>query len=725
VGNYKKTPTIFQMEATECGAASLSMIFSYFGKYIPLERMRIETGVSRDGCSAGNIMRAAKRMGMDCRGFRKELDALETIETPCIIHWEFNHFVVFEGFKGKYAYINDPAVGRRKLTMEDLDDGFTGVVLTFKPTENFVREKKKRNSIAFIKTKLSGQFGVLFQLFYIGLLLVFPGLVLPVLSQIFMDDILVGGYTDWLTKLLVFMGALVLLKMGLSYFRTVVLAKLNAKMTTISGYGFLQHMLRLPVAFFDQRHAGDLVERMESNTRVNEFLSGELAETVLNVFVAAFYLVVLMIYSPIMTVIGLVNVAVCIGAVLLSNKAIAETSMKLQIAGGKQYSAVCAGLSITDTLKASGAEMEYTNRVLGHQAKTGNLQQKLSKYQQIANAIPGASGKLTDALLLLAGGILVINGQLTLGTLLAFNSLFDSFFEPITSLVGFIQKIQQMKADLNRVGDIENYVQDARYDSEKNTEKKKVMPLGMTQAGFRKLSGDIELKDVAFGYSRLAAPLVQDFRFHLHSGESIAFVGASGCGKSTVSKLISGLYTPWEGEIYMDGMPMKSIPRRVLTASIATVSQNIVLFSGTIRDNLKMWNKDISDEDMIQAAKDACIHDFIMQQKDGYDFLLTEGATNLSGGQQQRLEIARALATNPTILVMDEATSALDPITEKKVVDNIKNRGCTCVIVAHRLSAIRDCTKIIVMDQGRIVQEGNHRSLKDQEGFYQRFIQNA
>lgn len=711
--SYVKTPTIYQMEATECGAASLSMIFGYFGKFIPLEQMRIETGVSRDGCNAANIMRCAKKYGLECHGYRREPDALRTIDLPCIIHWNFNHFVVFEGFKGKYAYLNDPAIGRRRLTLDELDEGFTGIVLTFKLTEAFQKEKKKRTSLSFVKARLKGQYGVLFKLMYIGLLLVFPGLVLPVLSQIFMDDILVGGYTDWITKLLVFMGALVLLKMGLTYYRSMVLQRLRSKMTLVSGYGFLRHMLRLPVSFFDQRYAGDLVERMESNTNVNQFLAGDLAETVLNIFVAAFYLVVLIFYSPMMTAVGMVDIAICLAAVFISNKVISGTTMKLQISGGKLYGAVCAGLNITDTIKASGAETEYTSRILGYQAKQANLEQELNRYQQIAGAIPDAAGKITNALLLMVGGILVINGEMTLGMLLAFNSLFDSFSEPVNQLVGFIQKIQKLKADLNRVEDINNYAQDERYADKKQTD--------LTR---KKLSGDIELKDISFGYSALKPPLIEGFSFHLNSGDSIAFVGASGCGKSTVSKMVSGLYRPWAGEIFVDGKKMTEVPAEVLNASIATVSQNIVLFSGTIRDNLTMWNPAILEEDIVEAAKDACIHDFIMQQKDGYDYQLSEGATNVSGGQRQRLEIARALATKPTILIMDEATSALDPIVEKQILDNIKRRGCTCVIVAHRLSAIRDCNQIIVMSRGKIVQRGTHRTLKDEEGYYRTFVQN-
>lgn len=712
MAKYAKTPSIFQMEATECGAASLSMIFAYFGKHLPLEQMRLETGVSRDGCNAGNIMRAAKRFGLECHGYRKEPEALRELEPPCIIHWNFNHFVVFEGFKGKYAYLNDPAIGRRKLTWEELDEGFTGVVLTFAKTPAFKPEKSKNTTTKFLFGRLKGQYGVLLKLVYVGLLLVFPGLVLPVLSQVFLDDVLIGGYTDWLTKILVFMSALVILKVSLTYYRDLVLEKLSSKLTMVSGFGFLRHLLRLPAAFFDQRYAGDLVERMENNTQISEFLAGDLAETVLNIFVAAFYFIILILYSPIMTLVGLVSVAVSLAVVLLSNKKVSDSTMKMQISGGKLYGVVCAGLGITDTIKASGAEAEYSSRIQGYYAKEANLEQELNRFQQIANAIPSAVGELTDVLLLMVGGTLVIQGKLTMGMLVAFNSIFDSFSQPVNALVGFIRKIQTLKANKNRVDDIEKYQQDSRYEE---SQKRKIQG---------KMSGQIALDNISFGYSTLKPPLVEGFSFNLQSGNSVAFVGPSGCGKSTVAKLVSGLYQPWSGNVLLDGISMREIPQETLCASVATVSQNITLFSGSIRDNLTMWNKNILETDLVEAAKDACIHEVIMTLPGGYDYNLTEGAANLSGGQRQRLEIARALATKPTILILDEATSALDPIVEKQVLDNIRKRGCTCVVVAHRLSAVRDCNEILVMKSGKVIERGTHSELMRNAGFYANFVQN-
>lgn len=713
VKNYSKTPTIYQMEATECGAASLSMIMGYYGKYIPLEKMRIETGVSRDGCNAKNILIAARKFGFEAKGFRKSIDALLELKPPCIIHWNFNHFVVYEGNKGKYYYINDPAMGRRKLTFEDLDDAFTGIVLTFEKTEKFEKSKKEKTLMTFIKGRLEGQYSSILALVAIGLLLIFPGLVIPIFSQVFIDNILLGGNTSWMTAFLAIMAGTMLFQAVLSFYRGVLLQKLQNKMAMISAHKFLSHMFRLPMNFFDQRYAGDLAERVENNNNVNTFLAGDLAETVLNIMVAAFYLILLLLYSPALTLIGLVSIVINMLLVKFSSGAIANSTMKMQQDQGKMIGAVFAGLNITSTLKASGAENEYISRILGYYAKTIRLEQKLGKLQQMINAIPEVFNEISNVLVLLFGGILVIRGNMTAGMLVAYTSLLNSFTEPVNKLVGFIQRIQTLKADMSRVEDIMKYEVDKKYD-----DKEKKIPMTT------KLTGEVALKDIAFGYSILEKPLVENFSFHLKSGSSIAFVGASGCGKSTVSKIVSGLYVPWDGEILMDGMNVKSIPKEIMSSSVSTVSQSITLFSGTIRDNLTMWNNSILEEDIIKAAKDACIHDVITKKPGAYEFVLDEGGANLSGGQRQRLEIARALVTNPTILIMDEATSALDPLVEKEIIDNIKRRGCTCVIVAHRLSAIRDCDEIIVMERGKIVQRGGHEELSGQPGHYQRLIQN-
>lgn len=710
---YKKTPTIFQMEATECGAASLSMIFAYFGKHLPLEQMRIETGVSRDGCNAGNVMRAAKKYGLECHGYRKEINSLLKLDAPCIIHWNFNHFVVYEGIKNGHAYINDPAVGRRKLTIDELDEGFTGVVLTFALTDKFEKQKKQNSMLAFVNDRLRGQYNVIFKLFFIGLLLVFPGLVLPITSQILLDDVIVGGNTEWFAAVVWCILFLVGLNAGLRYYRGFILQKLQNKMTLLSLHKFVSHLFRLPIGFFDQRYAGDLSGRIDNNNNINVFLAGELAETVLNIFVAIFYLILLLVYSPTLTLIGIASIIINILIVKLSSEHLTNVSMKMQQDSGKLTGAVCAGINITSTLKASGTENDYVGRILGYYAKTASLEQRLSRFQQILNVIPQIASLVSTVLVLMIGGLYVIDGMMTIGMLVAFNSLLSSFTAPVNSLVGFVQEIQTLKADMNRVEDIVTYEEDLKFKTQGKQKKFK-----------SKLSGRIELENVTFGYSRLEKPLIENFNFKLTPGNSIAFVGASGCGKSTIAKIVSGLYNSWDGSVKFDGVDINEIPKEVMSASVATVSQNITLFSGTIRENITMWNEGVLEADIVRAAKDACIHDVITQKPGAYDFNLTEGATNMSGGQRQRLEIARALVTNPSILIMDEATSALDPVIEKKILDNIKRRGCTCIIVAHRLSAIRDCDQIIVMQRGKIIQHGSHEELSNVEGTYKTLIQN-
>ncbi|HAU99878.1 MAG TPA: NHLP family bacteriocin export ABC transporter peptidase/permease/ATPase subunit [Lachnospiraceae bacterium] len=709
---YAKTPTVFQMEATECGAASLAMVLGYFGKFIPLEQMRIETGVSRDGCSAGNIVKAAKRLGLEANGYRKNVEGLLSLPVPCIIHWNFNHFVVWEGVKGNDYYINDPAMGRRKLTFEDIDSCFTGVVLTFRPAKGFIKNKKEDRLLPMILHRLRGEKASVISLIVMGMFLVLPGMLIPVFTEVFIDDILTDGSTDWITALMFAMFVTMVYKAGFMWYRSVLLQRLQNKLTLLSGHRMLHHLFRLPIGFFDQRYPGDISQRVENNNNISVFLTSRVAQTVLNILTALFFVILLLMYSPLLTLVGLGITALSLLLMKRSADVIGDLTMKSRIDSGKFTGTLMSGLTITDTLKASGSENVYVERLLGYYTKMGLAEQKLGFRRELMNAIPQVSGNLTDVLVLVIGGALVIRGDMTAGMLTAFTTLLASFMQPVNELAGFIQQLQSTKADLSRVDDIMRYREDEKFaegEKEELTEK---------------LIGNIRLENVAFGYSIMDEPLISNFSFTLHSGSSIAFVGASGCGKTTMSKICSGLYMPWEGRIIYDETPLERIPKEVLASSISTVSQNISLFSGTIRENLTMWNNYIPEEDIVKACKDACIHDMITAKPGAYEYMLSEGGSNLSGGQRQRLEIARALVTNPSILIMDEATSALDPVIEKQIIDNIKRRGCTCVIVAHRLSAIRDCDEIIVMEQGKITQRGTHEELSLQQGSYQRLIQN-
>lgn len=712
---YIKTPTVYQMEGTECGAASLAMILEYHGKAIPLDKLRVDTGVSRDGCRAKKILQGARKYGLDATGHRMGFEALKKNgRLPCIIHWNFNHFVVYEGIKGKYAYINDPAQGRRKISLQELDEGFTGVVLTFGVTEGFEKVKKTNSIGRFITKRLKGQGMVISYLILMGFLLVFPGLVMPVFTQVFIDDILVGGNKDWLKILLIAMGATVLFQAAFTFYRKALLVKLQNKLSLVSAHGFLSHMFRLPMSFFDQRYAGDLSTRVDNNNTVCEFIAGDLAENFLNLLVSACYLVVLFIYSPVLTLIGVATMGINFVIMKLASDKMSRSVMKMQQDEGKMVGVVFSGINMIATIKAAGMEDKYTSRVMGHYAKSSLKKQEYGRMQQMINSVPEITKQVCNILVLVIGGLFVIKGAMTAGMLLAFNSLLISFMAPVNDLITFSQTIQQVKADMSRVDDILRYEEDEIFTNSEETS---------AQTG--KLSGQIELCDISFGYSRLEAPLVEDFNFRMGCGNSIAFVGASGSGKSTVSKIISGLYLPWGGAIYVEDKPLGTVPQEITSCSISTVSQEIAIFTGTIRDNITMWNKTIRDEDIVRAAKDACIHDVITKKPGAYEYELIEGGRNLSGGQRQRIEIARALVTNPTILIMDEATSALDAIVEKEIIDNIRRRGCTCIIVAHRLSAIRDCDEIIVMDKGKIVQRGCHDTLMKLPGHYQNLMNTA
>ncbi len=710
---YAKTPTVYQMEETECGAASLSMILGYFGRHVSLEQMRTECGVSRNGSNAKNILKAGRRFGLEVHGYRKDLDSLLKLDAPCILHWNFNHFVVWEGKKGRYCYINDPAEGRRRLTLDEVDDCFTGVVLTFEKTGDFTTSRQTNTLFSFVRDRLRGQGEAIVALIVIGLLMVFPGIVIPVFSQVFIDGVLVDGNESWVTGLLAAMFFTMVFRAALTYYRGMLLQRLQNKMALVSTHGVLTHFFRLPISFFDQRYAGDLAQRVENNNNISVFLTSDVAETVLNCMVAVFYLILLVIYSPMLTAIGVFIMILNLVIMKLGANSIEDITLKEQQDYGRLVGNLYAGIAVSDSLKASGTENEYAARLQGYYAKSIETEQKLGHLQEILDAIPEISGQITTIIIMIVGGVLVIRGELTEGMLVAFNSLLGALMEPVNELAEFVEKAQTAKADMRRVEDIMRYKVSSEFEEHDKADVN------------TKLSGEVSLSNVTFGYSRLEEPLIDDLGFDIPSGRSLAIVGASGSGKSTVSKICNGLYEPWGGEVMFDGMPLSSIPEEVFAASVSTVNQNICLFSGTVRDNLTMWNRHIPQTDVIRAAKDACIHDVITAKPGAYDHVITEGGSDFSGGQRQRLEIARALVTNPSIIIMDEATSALDPLAEKEIMNNIKRRGCTCIIVAHRLSAIRDCDEIIVMEHGRIVQRGSHEKLAFEEGQYKQFIQDA
>jgi NHLM bacteriocin system ABC transporter peptidase/ATP-binding protein len=709
-----KTPTILQMEVAECGAASLAMILAYYGCHVPLEQLRIDCGVSRDGSNARNLLRAARKYGLEAKGYRKEPLDLRQIKPPFIIHWNFNHFLVCEGFSGNKAYLNDPGQGRRTVTAEEFDQAFTGVMLIFSPTPQLVKQGAQTGAAHGLAVRLRGSRQALVYIIIIGLALVIPGMVVPTFTKVFIDSILLGGKEKWLNLLLMGMAFTALVKGMLKWLQSYYLLRLETKIALSSASRFLWHVLRLPIEFFLQRYAGDLSNRVASNDTVAKLLSGQLATAVLNLMVIIFYFLLMLQYDVVLTLVGLAAAVINLVFLRYVSQKRADQNLKLLQNRGKVLSTAISGLHIIETLNATGSESGFFEKWAGHQAKLLNSEQEIGVSAQYLAAIPALLTGLTNVAVLILGARRILDGYLTVGMLVAFQSLMSSFLNPVTELVNLGSQFQEVKGDMSRLDDVLKYPLDIRFQAEETAAPQPETPVNLT--------GTVAIRNLTFGYSPLEAPLVENFNLTLRPGSRVALIGESGSGKSTLAKLIAGLYRPWSGEILFDGRPREMVPRSVLNNCLAMVDQDIILFEGTLRDNLTMWDETIPEPELIRAAKDACVHEVITAREGGYSSKIEEGGRNFSGGQRQRLEIARALTQNPTILIMDEATSALDPKIEALVDQNIRRRGCTCIIVAHRLSTIRDCDEIILLEQGKIVQRGTHETMKNAEGPYARLI---
>lgn len=706
-------PVIMQMEALECGAACLAMVLAYYQKWIPLEQVRYDCGVSRDGSNMKNVYLAAQHYGLDVHGYRMEPEGLKENGTfPCIIHWEFNHFVVLDGFKGGKAILNDPARGIVKLSMEEFDEGFTGLVLTFAPGENFEPSGKRRSTLEFARKRLKGAAPAVAFVVLTSVISYLFEIIRPVMTRIFYDRLLTGQAPEWFYPFLTALVALTAFQLIVQWASTVYNLKINGKMAIEGNASYMWKILRLPISFFSQRMTGDIMQRQGTNASIASTLVKTVAPLVLNTFMMIFYLVIMIRYSVLMTLVGIASLAINMGvANYMARKRINLTRVMLRDEG-KLASATMAGISQTETIRASGAEAGFFRKWSGYQASVNTQQVKFDTLTARISVIPDFISTASNYLVMFLGVRLAMDNQFTIGMITIFQGLLASFMGPATMLVEAGQTIQEMRTEMERVEDVMQYPDDPAVTDREEA----------ADGDYSKLKGEVELKHVTFGYSRLGEPTVTDFSMHLKSGSRVAIVGASGCGKSTVSKLITGLYQPWEGEILFDGKPADRIPRSVFTGSVAMVDQDIVLFEDTIANNIRMWDESIADFEVILAARDAQIHDDILQRPGGYQSKLIENGRDLSGGQRQRLEIARVLAQDPSIVILDEATSALDAKTEYELVKAVKDRGITCIVVAHRLSTIRDCDEIIVLEKGKVVERGTHAELYARGGVYAELV---
>lgn len=714
-GIAKKTPVIMQLEALECGAACLTMILAYYDKWIPLEQVRSDCGVSRDGSCAKNIVKAARYYGLETKAYNLEPEDLNNYATyPAIIHWNFDHFVVLKGINNKYAFINDPARGDVKVPIKEFDESFTGVCLFFEPGEDFVPSGKKKSTFDYVGQRVKGLGPVVLFVLLTTAITSLMSIISPGFTRVFYDVLLNGENPEWITPFFIGLTIFSLVQILVQWLTTIYNLKINGKMSVIGSTSFMWKVLRLPMDFFSQRMVGDVLSRERSNVNIANTIVNTLAPLVINTIMMVFYFIVMVRYNVTLTIVALVTTFI---NMLMSNyitkKRINSSRIQMRDAG-KLEATKMSGIESIETIKASGAEDGFFGKWAGYQASSNNGSIDYSTTTTYLSLIPSFISTLCSVIILTIGLYLTIKGEFTLGMISAFQAYLGSFLGPVNSLISASQTLQEMQNEMERIDDVMKYPIDFVFDDTDD------LPV----ESYAKLSGNIEIKNVTFGYAKLADPIIKDFSMSLKPGSRVALVGESGCGKSTIAKLICGLNKPWSGEITFDGKHINEIDRNIFTGSVAVVDQDIIMFEDSIKNNIRMWDESIADFEVVMASRDAQIHSDIIVREGGYDYKLSEGGKDFSGGQRQRLEIARVLAQDPTICILDEATSALDAKTEYDVIKSIKDRGITCIVVAHRLSTIRDCDEIIVLDHGKVVERGTHEELMAINGYYTKLITN-
>ena len=704
--SVKKVPVVVQMETVECGAACLSMILAYYGKWLSLEQLRTDCGVSRDGSNARCIVQAARRHGLDAHGYRADISHLEHM-APAIIHWNYNHFVVFKGFDGGLAYINDPGIGSIAVSMEDFNRSYTGVAITASPTDQFKPHGHQTSILHYVRENIRGVSDAFIFTLIMGILTAFAGMLYPLFSQVFMDDIITGKNEEWTVPFFVGMGALVVFHFLLAFLDNVYGRRFSGSMSLKGNTRFLWHALNLPMEFFAQRYVGDIVQRQSLNETITTTLVRILAPYAINILLLIVYVVVMARYSFLLTLMGLMSVALNIYVVRKESELRNNLSRAMEQTEGKFYGITMSCVDNIESIKAAGAERKFFEFWAGYFARRNN-QEVLFEARSFS---PYVFGHVANALVLILGAALILYGDFSIGMLMAFQGFMAEFMRPAMGLMQGSTTVIELRSQMERIDDV------IAYPTEKWSDD-------ANEAHGAKMGGMFEMKNVTFGYSPTSEPLIKDFSMKLEPGKSVALVGTSGCGKSTIAKLVAGLYEPWSGDILFDGRKRSEISHEEYVNSVAVIDQNVVLFDDTISENLKMWDHSIEDFTMTMACIDSGIRNDIISRPRGFNTKLVKGGGNFSGGQRQRMEIATALAREPILLVMDEATSALDTVTEREVMQNIRQCGASLIVIAHRLSTVRDCDEIIVMDHGQIAERGTHDELMSRDGIYKKLMTN-
>ena len=706
-------PSILQVEAVECGAASLAMILAHYGSWIPLESLREACGVSRDGAKASNVVRAARDLKLIAKGFKKEPNSISDLKLPLIIHWNFNHYVVFKGFYEGRAHINDPASGPRSVSMQEFNESFTGVALAFEPDEGFQRQGEPAGLFDSLKARLAGSENAFALIGVISVALVIPGVVVPAFSKMFVDGVLINRQDRWVVPMLLAMIVTAIVRGLLTILQQRALIRLETKLAVVGAAQLVWHLIRLPMSFFTQRHPGEISSRVVSNEKVAKLLSGQFSNTLLSLAQAAFFAMLMLAYNFWLGLVVILIAAPNYFLLRYVQDTVQQNQSRALSTFGKLAAVTVGSIQNIETLKASGLERQAFERWAGHHANNLDAMREQGMQAAFLAMVPAVLTSLSASVVLGFGSWQVMSGALTIGDLVAMQTLAASFMAPIATVAALGPVALGVKVALQRVDDALKNAPDPLVEA---------VSAPVALAPSPPLRGEVELMNVAFGYSRLEKPLLEGMNARMRPGARIAFVGGSGSGKSTLGRLICGLLQPWGGEVRFDGKSITEVSQRQRARSLAYVDQDIFLFEGSIRDNLTLWNRGVPDEKIIRALADAAILDDITVRPGQVDGHVEEGGRNFSGGQRQRLEIARALVGDPSVLVLDEATAALDAATEKLIDDNIRRRGCTCIIIAHRLSTIRDCEEIILLSHGRVAERGTHDQLMELGGEYSNLI---
>lgn len=709
-------PTVLQMEAVECGAACLAMILAHYGRWVPLEDLRVACGVSRDGSKARNLLLAARSFGLKAEGWRVEPSHLGQRRLPAILFWNFNHFVILEGIGRRKVYLNDPATGPRTVSHEEFNTSFTGVILTLEPGVDFQPGGTRPRVWGPVIDLLANSKVAISFLTIAGIAALLPAIFVPAATKIFVDDILINDLRDWLRPLLFGLVFAAVLRGLLSWLEGRTLARLQWKLGMALGVSLTWHVLRLPPRFFAQRYAGDVATRLQAAESICALISKQASTLFVSGLAAVFYAWLMTLYDPLLAAIGIVlaGLNAAFAKAVARRQENAVRGLLREQAG--LVTVAINGIQSIETLKANASEDDFFARRAGKQARVLNALQAMQVPAQYLHLVPGMLNAIAVAAVLGIGGLRVMDGLITVGTLAAFQTMLASFSGHVTALVGIASSTRELRGNLERVNDVMRYPLDKRWEQHST---QSVEDGGSEPA---RLSGAVAVRGLVFGYNPLSPALIDGFDLTVTPGARIALVGRSGSGKSTIARMIVGLAEPWSGEVLYDGRPAGAVRPAVLASSLAFVDQDIVLMEGTVRQNLTLWDSGISEASLVSAARDAEIHDVIASRRGGYDGIVDEGASNWSGGQAQRLEIAHALVRQPSILVFDEATSALDAETEARILENLRRRGCSLILVTHRLSAIRDSDEIIVLEQGKVVERGTHDELWAAGGAYAELI---